>query len=396
MANPPRGRRRRKPPKASPEEQKKREQAKQEAERKDKQRKAGRRVALEGTRALQDMVKGPQKAKNPLAGVMVAPSDDVTLDMSVLEGIEVEVPIEQDVTDAQLDARIDELIRAHSPVRGLPDGEALQAGDEVLMDVMGYVDGDPFLAQNDEWMSVVPNPLLPGLFEEIAQGTAGEHKVVRTILPDAYPDARHAGKAAAFVIHIKAANRVDKRGLDDRELLEAIDKGDNAEQVREAVRGELTVELADVLVRYAQRLVLDEVERRTDIDTPEDAVEAELLRLWRFHEGDAMTHGGASKAELEAAKKTWFEHPDRREEVRRAIWAERLLDAIAHDQGFEANADEVVKIVVQSASAAELPVSDVHTSLMNDEEMRAIMAQKLKRQHAMEWLLGKAKVDFGG
>jgi FKBP-type peptidyl-prolyl cis-trans isomerase (trigger factor) len=124
-------------------------------------------------------------------------------------------------------------------------------------------------------------------------------------------------------------------------------------------------------------------------------VQAELLRLWRIHEGDALAHGGAAKPELEAAKKNWFEHADRRREVERAVWAERVLDAIAAAEGIEVNMDEVVKTVVQSASAAQLPVSDVHTALMGDDALRTTMAQKLKRQHAMEWLLDKAKVNFG-
>ena len=71
--------------------------------------------------------------------------------------------------DEHVDKRIAELLRAYSPTRALKDEEPLAIGDEALLDVMGYVDGDAFLARADEWMVIEENPLLPLLFEQLAQ-----------------------------------------------------------------------------------------------------------------------------------------------------------------------------------------------------------------------------------
>jgi trigger factor len=373
--------------------------AKKASERK----RAGRRVALEGARALQEQVGGPQRPRSPLTkrkeeeptGSEAEEDNGVSVDLAALTGIEVTVPVEHGVSDERVDARIAELLRAYSPTTGLKDEEPLAMGDEVLIELMGYVDGDAFLARSDEWMILQPNPLLPMLFEQIAQGIVGEHKVVRIELPEDYPDPRHSGKAAAFVVQVKAANRVEPLSLDDPKAQEALDRGKKPETIKEAVRGELMVELADGLVAQARQLVLAEAEKRVELELPDEVIDTELLRLWRALEGDALAHGGATKEEQEAALQAWFGNDERREEVRRALWADRLLDAVARQNGIASNADEVVKIVVQSAAAANLPVSDVHTALVKDPELQEAMAEKLRRQHALEWLLGKATVHFG-
>lgn len=401
MANARRGRGKKKKKKdtAADKERQKQELAKKADERK----RASRRVALEGARAVQEAVGGgPARPKSPLRNKETEPSDDeavdaelADIDLRALEGITVTVPVEHGVSDEHVDRRLAQMLRAYSPTRPLADEEPLAVGDEVLLDLMGYVDGDAFLARADEWMVLDENPMLPQLFEQLATAVMGEHKVIRIVLPEDYPDPRHAGKAAAFVVHVKAANRIETLALDSKEALEALARGRDAAAVRDAVRGELMVELADGLVHEARELVLAEAEDRVEIELPDEVVDAEVLRLWRALEGDALAHGGATKEEQDAAKDAWFDNADRREEIRRALWAGRLLDAVAAQKGIAAGADEVVKIVVQSAAAANLPVSDVHTALVKDPLLQEQMAQKLRRQHALEWLLGQAEVRFG-
>lgn len=397
---PPRGRRKKKKAttKAKPTEaERKKELAKKAEERK----RSGRRVALEGVRALQGAVGGGAKASSGAAadeegGVFEGDVSELApIDLGKLEGIAVTVPVERTATDEEVDHRVSQLLSAHSPSRGLKDGEQLALGDEALLDLTGYIDGDAFLARVDEWMVLEANPLLPQLFEQLATATVGEHTMVRIALPEEYPDPRHAGKAAAFVIQVKAAGRVEPLSIDDASALKLLDRGANQAAVKKAVREELMEELADGLVAQAQALVISEAERRVTIELSQEVVDAEVLRLWRALEGDALAHGGATKEEQSAARQAWFNNADRRTEVRRALWADRLLDVIAYQRKIVATDDEVVKIVVQSAAAANLPVSDVHTALVKDPLAQAAMAQKLRRQHAMEWLLSEAAVTFG-
>lgn len=314
--------------------------------------------------------------------------------MSRLAGIEVLVPIPAGVTSDDVEARLFELLRARAPVTALRDGAALAIGDEVLLDAVGYSAGSPMSAQVDAWMRLQPNPMLPGLFEQIADGKLGEDRVIRIRLADDHPQQARRGQPAAFVVKTKAANRPAHVDVDDEAALWKLGRGKTREAVRASLREELLRERATALVEEAKRRFLDEVARRLSPDLAEQEVEHELVRVWRLEEGDALVRQGASDDEQGEARAAFVANEERRRDARRRLFSDRLLEGVAAELGVAASLDDVVTLVVHAASSAKLPLSELHTRLTTDASLLSQMAGKLRQSHALSWLLSQGTVSF--
>lgn len=356
---------------------------------------ARQEVAFAAAREMQERVQakaGPSSSRAPRRSL---PGASV-VDFTKLEGIDVQVPALHAVTDRDVDERLFALLRARAPVRDLPPGAPLALQDEVLLDAIGYVNGAPLTAQIDTWMRLSPNPLLPGLFEQIAAAKLGEPLVVRIVLPCDYPQEERAGQPAGFVVKTKAARRLSAVSLEDELGLLALGRGDTKRAVRSSVYEELLRERATDLVEQAKQRFLDEVERRLDLYVHEEDIEWELIRRWRFEEGDALALQGATSQEQAAARAAFLAHEGRRKETRRALIGERLLESAADELGLDASFHDVVTLVVQAAAGSTMGLSDLHTALTNDVALLSLLADKLRKSQSLGWLLEKATVRFVG
>lgn len=128
-----------------------------------------------------------------------------------LEGIEVTLPTPARVSEGDIVERFDELCRTVAPRRDREAGEAVAAGDEVLLDVIGYSSGKliPFSIRLDWWTQAAPNPMLPGFFEALVGARVGEALSVELTLPSDYPVERLRGARARFGVELQAARRGD-------------------------------------------------------------------------------------------------------------------------------------------------------------------------------------------
>lgn len=354
-------------------------------------------MALAAARDVEERVTrsaAPSRARAALRASGRAASESI--DLGRLAGIEVRVPVSRGIRDEDVDARLSALLRARAPVTALPDGAPLALGDEVLLDAIGYAGGTPLTAQVDAWMSLRPNPSLPGLFEQIAEGRLGEHRVIRIVLPDDYPQPERRSQAAAFVVKTKEAKRPTLPSLDDEQALSVLGRGATVTEVRARIYDELLEERALALVEEAKRRFLDEAQRRLPVAVDEGDVDALLHDEWRAQEGDALARQGATPEEQAAARDAFLHHAERRQEARRALFAERLLASAARAiEDERPHADDVVRLVVQAAAQASLPLSELHTRLIGDGAALARMADKLREGQAFAWLLSRADVRFG-
>src|SRR5207302_5330424 len=87
------------------------------------------------------------------------------------------------------------------------EGEAVaENGDKATLDFTGNVDGEPFEGNSGENVDVVlgSDSFLPGFEAQIEGMKTGESRTIRVTFPDDYSAAKLAGKAATFVVTLKA------------------------------------------------------------------------------------------------------------------------------------------------------------------------------------------------
>ena len=358
------------------------------------QQKDGRAVSLEAGKALQRALDTAPNAtvQARVEGPGSAAAEKVLAAASTIELHIAALPI----SPALIAQRVEELRRMISITEVRAFGQAVEAGDEVELDLLGYIDGKLFLAQQAGWFDVAPNIFLPGLFESLIGIAPPDNAVVQMRLPDHYPVAEHRGQVAAFAITVRRAQKRILPDVDDPIFLQlTARKVKNRAELEAVLVDELTQERARLCVDEAKLSLLRELYIKVGVDdeVPEELVEEELRRRWKQHIGDALALQGVT---LEEQKKSLadYSNPAQRAESRRTVWEHRVLDAVADHQGVEATDGEVHKMVEQLAP--DIRKGDIEQLLYQHAALSKDLVKSLRLHRALIVLMGKAKIAFDG
>jgi trigger factor len=359
-------------------------------EQAEQKRTDARATSLEAGKALQrllDAAPAAQVAKNVDPATLK--SAQRVLDMAA--GLEVHVPIGR-VTDGDVDRKLQEIRQTLSFVQPRAYGDVLQLGDEVLIDILGYMNGDVFLAHTDTWYSLTANKFLPGLFESLVGQRVPDHSIVHVKLPLDYPVPAHAGRVAVFAVSIKEGRGRKLPDVDDPVFLPFVNRGAKTlDDLKTQLREELVRERAQQMVEHAKLLLLRELYVKCmDDDVPTDLVDEELTRRWRELKGEPLIRQGVSIDEQKKSQAQYANDPVNRAEARRTIWEYRILESIAAHHGIEVT-EQTLKPVLQSIFGSEV---DLDGLLYKNPGLHKDLIKGLRMRRATDVLLKMSKIFF--
>ncbi|UWQ16261.1 trigger factor [Jannaschia sp. M317] len=176
------------------------------------------------------------------------------------------------------------------------DGEAAD-GDQVVIDFLGRVDGEPFEggAAEDYPLVLGSNSFIPGFEEQLVGTKAGDSKDVEVSFPEEYQAEHLAGKAAVFECTIKEVKAPAEAKIDD-ELAKQFGAEDLA-----ALTGQISERLGQEYQGAARQVIkrqlLDQLDGLVTFDLPPSLVEAEASQiahqLWHEENPDVQGHDHA-------------------------------------------------------------------------------------------------------
>ena len=213
---------------------------------------------------------------------------EFTLDIEVLPEITIpelsDIAVEKLVATAseeEVARRLEEIARRHRRSEPIEESRPAAAGDLLVVDFVGRIDGKPFkggTASNFE-IEVGGSGFVPGFAERLVGLAPGETREIIVTFPADYPAAELAGKEARFTVTAKALRRALPPMVDE-EL--AKKHGFNTlEAMRDAVRGAIQRELDQMSRLRLKRAVLDALAQRASFPVPEGMVEAEFRGIWQ-------------------------------------------------------------------------------------------------------------------
>src|SRR5579871_5516392 len=207
-----------------------------------------------------------------------------------LADLEVTVPAGEPISEDALTARLEQLARSVADKRERELGEAVQPGDEVCLDLLGYANGRliPFSARGQLWTGIAPAAMLPGFYEGLVGVPVGEGKRIELTLPDDYPVASLRGAAATFLADVRAAIEVRMPDPASPDFLQRAGRGDSLEAVMAGLLAELEAEERDERWVEAQDGVLDALLERARIEIPDELVNEEIHRRWTATEAPLL------------------------------------------------------------------------------------------------------------
>ncbi|WP_179379409.1 trigger factor [Jannaschia marina] len=167
-------------------------------------------------------------------------------------------------------------------------------GDQVVIDFLGKVDGEPFEggAAEDYPLELGSNSFIPGFEDQLIGLKAGEEKVVEVTFPEAYQAEHLAGKAAVFECTVKEVKKPAEAKIDDDMAKQF--GAESLDALKEQIKERLSAEYATAARQVVKRQLLDQLDTLVTFDLPPSLVEAEASQiahqLWHEENPDVQGH----------------------------------------------------------------------------------------------------------
>ncbi len=277
---------------------------------------------------------------------------EVTVELEVLP----EIPAPQigglnlerlmvEATEAEVDTAVERIASQQKSFEDAAKTHKAAAGDLVVMDFVGKVDGEPFEGGTGEGMSVEigSGRLIPGFEDQLIGVKANDSKVLNVTFPEDYNVAYLKSKPATFEVTVTAVKTPKEAKADDEFAkslgLEGID------QLRELMKSQVEQELNGLTRTHLKRKLLDQLAASHDFDVPPSMVEAEFAQIWQ-----QLEHEASHEADPEAAKE---QLEDEREDYRaiavRRVRLGLLLSEIGQANNVQISQQEMSRLVAQAA-----------------------------------------------
>ncbi|MCJ1996336.1 trigger factor [Lactococcus piscium] len=294
------------------------------------------------------------------------------------KNLEVSVTVDKDVTDADVDAKIEAAQKNLAEL--VIKSDAAENGDTVVIDFEGKVDGVAFdggTAENHS-LELGSASFIPGYEEQLIGHKAGETIEVKVTFPEDYQAEDLAGKDAVFVTTIHEVKAKEVPEIDD-ELAKDIDEEvETLAELKEKYKTQLTEEKETQYTDAVETAAIEAAVANAEIvELPGEMVHDEVHRAMNEFLGNMQQQGisadmyyqltGTSEEQLH----TQFEG-DADKRVRTNL----VIEAVAAAENFVTTQDEIDTEISELSETYNMPKEEVMKLLPTDMLKHDIAAKK--------------------
>ncbi len=262
--------------------------------------------AVDGAMSAHFEEKGERPAAEPAVKMVNEDwkeGDDVEIEMSYealpdipevdLSKIKVEKLVAK-AEDKDVDEALKNLAENAQDFKARRKGSKAKDGDQVVIDFVGKVDGEPFEggAAEDYPLVLGSNSFIPGFEEQLVGVKADEEKDVTVTFPEEYQAEHLAGKEAVFECKVKEVKEPVAAEIDD-DLAQKYG-AESLDALKEQIKERLEAEYAGAARAVMKRKLLDQMDEMVDFDLPPSMVEAEAKQIahqmWHDENPDVEGH----------------------------------------------------------------------------------------------------------
>ena len=254
---------------------------------------------------------------------------------------------------------------------------AAEAGDRVVIDFEGSIDGKPFAGNKAEGvpLELGSNTMIPGFEDQLIGAAAGESKTIEVTFPENYGSGEVAGKTASFEIKVHDVAAPELPVLDD-EFARVFGVGDGGLiKLREEIHRNMERELQAVLKSKVKQQVFEALLEKADIDVPNSLLEHEITALIKKDERAADAGNDRGRYA---------------DEARRRVSLGLLIGEIIKRNQLQIDPQRVRETIENLAQSYEKPEEVVQWYYSN-QEMLAGVQTLVMEETVVEWLSGQVK-----
>ncbi len=172
-------------------------------------------------------------------------------------------------------------------------GSKAKEGDQVVIDFLGKIDGEPFEggAGEDYPLVLGSNSFIPGFEDQLVGAKEGDEIDVKVTFPKEYGAENLAGKDAVFECKVKEVREPKPAEVNDE--LAAKFGAENLDALKDQIKESLAGEYKNAARMVMKRQLMDELDKLVDFELPPSLVEVEAQQIAHqlYHDEHPEDHG---------------------------------------------------------------------------------------------------------
>jgi trigger factor len=294
------------------------------------------------------------------------------------------------VSDEALDEALQRLASNQKSYADAPKTKKAAAGDQLIIDFVGRIDGVEFDGGKAEGAPLVigAGRFIPGFEEQLTGAKAGDSKTIKVTFPADYGADELKGKDAEFDVTVHKV-QVEGESKVDEDFAKSLGL-DSLDKLKELLKAQLEQETAGLTRTQMKRQLLDKLAADHDFEVPPTMVEAEFAQIWQQLEAEIAREDDpeAGRKEIEAEKDDYKHIAERR--VRLGL----LLSEIGQANGVEVTQQEMGMLLQQAAQQYRPEDRERFVEYVRSEPMaQAQLRAPLYEDKVVDFLFSKAEVS---
>jgi trigger factor len=298
---------------------------------------------------------------------------------------------EPEVPEEAVNAELERLREGFGSLR--PVERAARAGDSLLVDYRGEIDGEPFEGgeTRDFLLELGAEGLLEGFDEALTGAQAGDEREVQVRFPDDYRPERLAGKDATFTVDVKEVREKQLPELDDEFAAQA-SEFDTLAELREDIAAKIREALEHRAEDEFRQAAVDAAVEQATVEVPDDVVTARATDMWERVERSLQGRGISPEAYLRMQNRSREELiGDAKPEAEQALKREAVLAAIADKEGIEVSDEDLVESLRHTAEEHENTTPEKLLERLRSQGRDGLLGEELRLRKAANLVAEAAK-----
>lgn len=255
-----------------------------------------------------------------------------------------------------------------------PVERVAEAGDRVVIDFQGKIDGEAFAGgtMDDYPVLVGAGRLLPEMEQALIGMSAGEEKQVAVPFPAEYQAAELAGKTADFLVRVKEVAAPELPALDSEFARSLGIEDGSVETLQAEVRANLEREAQRIGRQQIKALLMAAVLEANTVELPKALLQNEEERAKQGREGELSV--------------------EQRAEAEKRVRLGLVLSEIARQQQLRASTAKMEQALLEMAEQYEDP-REFMSWYRKDRERMETLESIVLEDTVVDWLLERVTVE---
>lgn len=293
------------------------------------------------------------------------------------------------IGDKEVEAALARVAEQHKKSQPIETPRKSQAGDVLVIDFKGTVDGAEFPGGEAEshHLELGSNTFIAGFEDQLTGVGKDDHVTVKVAFPAEYGNKELAGKDAVFEVDVKDIREPVPVPADD-ELAKMVGM-DDLDALKASIRDSIEQEYSTVTRARLKRRLLDTLSDGHDFEVPAGMVDLEFDTIW------AQVEEQRKEGALDDADKDKSEDElkaDFREIAERRVRLGLLLSEIGSRNNIEVAQEDVSRAIMAEAQRMPGYEQQVFEYYQKNDEALANLRAPLFEDKVIDFILGQANI----